>query len=112
MTGRLADGWNPSLPYLPPEEAVAARDVVRRAAEQAGREPDAIECAYNVAVHVGTAMEASSRLLAGEPGPIAERIASFVRLGFTTINLWARGGSDQLELAATEIVPAVHALLS
>ncbi len=48
LTGRLADGWVPSLPYLPPDEVPAAQARIDEAAADAGRAPDEIRRVYNV----------------------------------------------------------------
>jgi alkanesulfonate monooxygenase SsuD/methylene tetrahydromethanopterin reductase-like flavin-dependent oxidoreductase (luciferase family) len=57
-TGRLADGW---LPYPPePEDYASGWESVRRAAEDAGRDPGAITPAVMATVHVGD--RASSQL--------------------------------------------------
>src|SRR6266511_816643 len=47
LTGRLADGWIPSLGFAPPDRAVVMRERVLAAARDAGRDPDQITCAYN-----------------------------------------------------------------
>jgi probable F420-dependent oxidoreductase len=108
LTGRLADGWNPSLPYAPPEEVTGMRERVRRAAVDAGRDPDAITCAYNVSVDLRDGARDDPRVLGGGPDRVAARLAGFVRLGFPTICLWVRGGEDSLERVAAEVVPAVR----
>src|SRR5919204_520423 len=50
LTGRLGDGWLPSLGehYLPPEDALRRHGVIDEAAERAGRDPAEIERAVNV----------------------------------------------------------------
>jgi alkanesulfonate monooxygenase SsuD/methylene tetrahydromethanopterin reductase-like flavin-dependent oxidoreductase (luciferase family) len=45
LTGRLADGWIPSMGYLAPPRAKPRMDVVRAVAERAGRDPDALDYA-------------------------------------------------------------------
>ena len=37
-------------------------------------------------------------------GPLVE----FVRLGFTTLSFWARGGAEQRERIAHEVLPLVR----
>src|SRR5262245_31946753 len=53
LTGRLADGWIPSMPYLPPGAARSRLDRVRASAARAGRDADALDYAYNVGVRIG-----------------------------------------------------------
>jgi probable F420-dependent oxidoreductase len=108
LTGRVADGWNPSLPYAPPEVAGEMRDRVRLAAAEAGRDPDSIECAYNVSVRVDERGQPNPRLVTGPPEWVAEQLAEFVRLGFTTLSFWARGGAEQRERLASEVLPLVR----
>lgn len=108
LTGRLADGWNPSFPYAPPEIVGEMRDRVRAAAEEAGRDPDSIECAYNVSVWVDERGQPNPRLVTGGPEQVAERLIEFVRLGFGTLVFWARGGEQQRERLAREVLPLVR----
>jgi alkanesulfonate monooxygenase SsuD/methylene tetrahydromethanopterin reductase-like flavin-dependent oxidoreductase (luciferase family) len=108
QTGKLADGWNPSLPYLPPEQAAEKREILLRAAREAGRDPDDITCAYNVTVFVREDAVSNPGIVAGPPEPVARRLAEFVRLGFTTICFWARGGHEAHERLASEVIPLVR----
>jgi alkanesulfonate monooxygenase SsuD/methylene tetrahydromethanopterin reductase-like flavin-dependent oxidoreductase (luciferase family) len=110
LTGRLADGWIPSLGFAPPELAVAMREQVRRAAALAGRDPDAITCAYHLQVHVGEGFEAGPGDVAGSAGAVAERLAGFVAMGFGTLSLAPVGPGEQIELLAAEVLPAVREL--
>ncbi|SEE30153.1 LLM class flavin-dependent oxidoreductase [Jiangella alba] len=48
LTGRLADGWLPSLPALEPGALAAGNAVVDAAAEEAGRDPAAIRRLLNL----------------------------------------------------------------
>jgi alkanesulfonate monooxygenase SsuD/methylene tetrahydromethanopterin reductase-like flavin-dependent oxidoreductase (luciferase family) len=49
--------------------------------------------------------------IVGAPEQVAERLASFVRHGFTFLNLWPDGDmTAQLERLAKEVVPAIRAL--
>ena len=108
LTGRVADGWNPSFAYAPPEMAAEMLDIVRRGAEEAGRDPDSIECAYNVSVWVDERGQPNPRLVTGGPERVAERLAEFVRLGFGTLVFWARGGDEHRERLAREVLPLVR----
>jgi alkanesulfonate monooxygenase SsuD/methylene tetrahydromethanopterin reductase-like flavin-dependent oxidoreductase (luciferase family) len=111
LTGRVADGWNPSFPYAPPEIAGEMRDRVRRAAEEAGRDPDSIECAYNVSVWVDERGQPNPRLVTGGTERVAEQLVEFVRMGFGTLIFWARGGAEQRERLASEVLPLVRQAL-
>jgi alkanesulfonate monooxygenase SsuD/methylene tetrahydromethanopterin reductase-like flavin-dependent oxidoreductase (luciferase family) len=48
LTGRAADGWVPSAPYLAPEELAARHAQIDDAATEAGRDPTKIRRVYNV----------------------------------------------------------------
>jgi alkanesulfonate monooxygenase SsuD/methylene tetrahydromethanopterin reductase-like flavin-dependent oxidoreductase (luciferase family) len=99
LIGRLADGWLPSLPYLPPEQVPESQARIDEAARAAGRDPGEIRRMYN---------------LMGEIDDVeawTDRLAAFVTdLGFDTLVFWP-GGDDprrQLELFAQEVAPAVR----
>ena len=116
LTGRVADGWIPSLGYVPAERMPALRAAVLAAAERAGRSPDAITCALNLEVHLDNAMTPSDGLVAGSADAVAERLAQLVSLGFTTLNLKVPAPGDaeraeQVERIATEVLPMVRAAM-
>lgn len=48
ITGRLADGWMPSLGFMKPDALAEARQRVDAAAEKAGRDPSEVIGIYNV----------------------------------------------------------------
>jgi len=108
LTGRVADRWNPSYTYAPPEIVGEMRDRVRRGAEEAGRDPDSIECAYNVSVWVDERGQPNPRLVTGGADRVAEQLAGFVRMGFGTLIFWARGGAEQRERLAENVLPLVR----
>jgi alkanesulfonate monooxygenase SsuD/methylene tetrahydromethanopterin reductase-like flavin-dependent oxidoreductase (luciferase family) len=62
MTGRLADGWLPSVPRLPPEQLAGRHHLIDEAARRAGRDPAEIVRACNFE-------------LAGEPTTWPDQIA-------------------------------------
>src|SRR5450755_1633124 len=76
LTGRLADGWLPSLGEhsLHPEDARKGHAAIDEAARAAGREPTEIERALNVMV------------LEGQPATWADQLARISEeLGFSTL---------------------------
>lgn len=114
LTGRVADGWIPSLGYAPSSRLPALRDAVLAAAERAGRSPAEITCALNLEVHLDDTMTPTDALVAGPPEVVAERLVELTRLGFTTLNLKvpAPGGADRAKLVeriAAEVLPLVRA---
>jgi probable F420-dependent oxidoreductase len=114
VTGRLADGWIPSMTYMPPDRATRMRERLLRAAEEAGRDPGEVTCAYNIVVLVQEgAQDPSGRVLAGSPDEVARRLDEIARRGFTCLNLWPRG--DRIggrERLAKEVIPAVRDMLA
>lgn len=114
LTGRVADGWIPSLGYVPAERLPVLREAVLAAAERAGRPRDAVTCALNLEVHLDDAATPTDDLVAGPPEVVAARLAQLAGLGFTVLNLKvpAPGGSDRatlVERIATEVLPLVRA---
>jgi alkanesulfonate monooxygenase SsuD/methylene tetrahydromethanopterin reductase-like flavin-dependent oxidoreductase (luciferase family) len=111
LTGRLADGWIPSLGYAPPERVTAMRERLRAAASRSGRDPDEITCAYNVVVRIDEHADSSPSVVSGSPGAVAERLIGFARMGFTAMNfiVAGAGAQEQVERLAREVIPAVRA---
>jgi probable F420-dependent oxidoreductase len=110
LTGRLADGWIPSLGYAPPERVVAMRERVLAAAGAAGRDPEEITCAYNVGVRVDERAAAEESVVVGSPGAVTERLLGFRELGFDTLSLIpvGPGEREQAERLGREVVPALR----
>jgi alkanesulfonate monooxygenase SsuD/methylene tetrahydromethanopterin reductase-like flavin-dependent oxidoreductase (luciferase family) len=105
----VADGWIPSLGFLSAPEAAERRSRLLAAAEGAGRDPDEITCAFNLAVRVDEQAREEAPVLTGPPEAIAEQLAGFHRLGFTAFSLMPRGDwAEQAERLATEVLPAVR----
>ncbi|MDP9243526.1 MAG: LLM class flavin-dependent oxidoreductase [Chloroflexota bacterium] len=109
VTGRLADGWIPSLGYAAPEEVVVMRARLLKAAREVGRDPSEITCAYNVEVRLGN-RENDPAVLSGTPDEVAEQLIGFVGLGFSAFNfmLGEPDGAEQLERLAGEVIPAIR----
>lgn len=106
VIGRLADGWLPSMPVVPPEEVAAKRVVIRDAAEAAGRDPDALTYAYNVTVLLGPGA-VDDRAIGGSPAQVTDRIGELVQaLGLDAVNVsFAGPGRDQAEVFAADVLP-------
>jgi probable F420-dependent oxidoreductase len=111
LTGRLADGWIPSLRYAPPERAVVMRERVLAAARDAGRDPDQITCAYNLEIRVDDHPDTEPSVVAGPAEAVVERLVGFVELGFTAMSFMPVGPDkdEQFERIAGEVVPALRA---
>ena len=109
VTGRLADGWIPSLGFAPPEQIPAMRARIDAAARAAGRDPDEITGAYNVEFSIGG--EPRPTAVAGPPDAVVEQLRGFVELGFTAFNFMPVGpdAAEQLHRLANDVLPAVRA---
>jgi probable F420-dependent oxidoreductase len=110
LTGRLADGWIPTLELAPPEQVVAMRDRVLAAAREAGRDPDEITCVYNLDVRVEEGATPQPGLVSGPPDAVAEQLRGFLDLGFTALSFLPSGpGRDeQAERLAREVLPEIR----
>jgi alkanesulfonate monooxygenase SsuD/methylene tetrahydromethanopterin reductase-like flavin-dependent oxidoreductase (luciferase family) len=108
LTGRLADGWVPSLSWATPELVPDMHRRIDDGAAAAGREPSEIRRVYNVggAIHDGP----TRGLLQGSPEHWIETLTAFAEeLGFDTFVFWP--GEDplaQIERFAQEVVPALR----
>jgi hypothetical protein len=111
VTGRLADGWIPSLGHASAEELTVMRKRVLGAASEAGRDPSQITCALNLQVQVDERAKAGPSVLAGSAGAVAAGLTGFVRAGFTALNFIAAGSSadEQAERLAREVLPEATA---
>lgn len=110
VTGRLADGWIPSLGFAPPENVVLLRDRMEAAAREVGRDPAEIARIYNIGVRVDRTIDPNPSIVSGPPDAIAERLIAFAELGFTGFNLVPAGGDklEQIERVGREVIPAVR----
>ncbi|NGN67832.1 LLM class flavin-dependent oxidoreductase [Streptomyces sp. A7024] len=111
VTGRLADGWIPSLGFAAPAQAATMRERILRAAEAAGRDPQAIDCVYNVQVWLdGPAADPGAGTISGPLEAVRERLASFADLGFTQLNLVPAGPDPraQAERIGKELLPLLR----
>jgi alkanesulfonate monooxygenase SsuD/methylene tetrahydromethanopterin reductase-like flavin-dependent oxidoreductase (luciferase family) len=108
LTGRLADGWIPSLGYLPPDKVPDARGRVDEAAAEADRDPGSIRRLYNVSGAITD--RPVEELLVGPPSHWIEELTRFAdELGFDTFVFGARDDPvAQLERFAQEVMPAVR----
>jgi alkanesulfonate monooxygenase SsuD/methylene tetrahydromethanopterin reductase-like flavin-dependent oxidoreductase (luciferase family) len=108
LTGRLADGWVPSLSWATPELVPAMMRRIDEGAAAAGREPAEIRRVYNVG---GTIADGEAGgLLQGPPGHWIEALTGFAEeLGFDTFVFWPdEEPLAQLERFAQEVVPGLR----
>ena len=110
LTGRLADGWFPSLGYLPPADAPNARRRVEEAARAAGRDPSDIARIYNLSGTITDGGPTNGPL----DGPAEQWVEVLTRfnaeLGFDGFVLAPSAPElEQIERFGAEIAPAVRA---
>jgi hypothetical protein len=87
------------------------RERVLAAARAAGRDPDAIICAYNLSIRIDERADPEPSVVVGAPDAVTERLCSFVELGFTAMNFIpvGPGQEEQIERLAREVLPALRA---
>jgi probable F420-dependent oxidoreductase len=109
MIGRQADGWLPSLPFVAPERVLELRAIIRRSAQEAGRDPADLTYAYNIPVRIG-APGNPEHIVAGDARAVVARLEELVEtLGLTAVNLWPAGESDeQVDAIAEQVLPLLH----
>ncbi|MEV1292233.1 LLM class flavin-dependent oxidoreductase [Pseudonocardia sp. NPDC049635] len=108
LTGRAADGWLPSSPYVPPEGLTAMNAAIDDAALAAGRAPADIRRLYNVS---GSFSGSGDGFLAGGPAVWAEQLAELaLDEGISGFILIGDDG-EAIRRFAGEVVPAVRELV-
>ena len=108
LTGRLADGWVPSLFWAKPELVPEMMSRIDEGAAAAGRAPAEIRRIFNVGGKIVDG--ATGDLLNGPPEHWIETLRRFaLELGFDTFVFWPEDEPlAQLERFADEVVPAVR----
>lgn len=114
--GRLGDGW---VPYgLSPEELGRGWDGVRRAAEEAKRDPAAITCSLWAPITItprGAPPGPEGVFLHGEADLLVERLSAYAKAGlehFLMFNFCPpEETAEQVERIATEVLPHVKSLV-
>ena len=117
LTGRKADGWVPSLSYVPPAAARDAMVKIDAAATSAVRNPADIRRVYNIWGGFTDAPPAPIDETSGEfSGSPAAWTAFLTHLatsvGFDTFLFGIPSDPDLLRTIATEIVPATRKRVS
>jgi len=113
LTGKLADGWVPSMSYVSPLEAIAANARIDAAAVAARRDPAAIRRIYNVGGEIvpgNTKPDDIDREITGPPEHWIEVLTHLaVDLGFSTFILSGAPKEDRLRAFIEEVAPGVRA---
>jgi alkanesulfonate monooxygenase SsuD/methylene tetrahydromethanopterin reductase-like flavin-dependent oxidoreductase (luciferase family) len=107
LTGRLADGWVPSLGHMEPDVFAEARARIDEAAEKAGRDPSSVLGIYNVSGEL-TDGELGEGPLDGPPEHWVEALSGWVeelRLGAI---IMPAQSVEQVERLVAEVVPGLR----
>ncbi|MDQ4004716.1 MAG: LLM class flavin-dependent oxidoreductase, partial [Actinomycetota bacterium] len=107
VTGRLADGWIPTLELAPPERVVEMRDRVLSAAAEAGRNAADITCVYNLDVRVDERGESTPETVVGPPDAVVDQLARLAELGFPAMHFLPAGPDPDRQVVrlAEEVIP-------
>jgi alkanesulfonate monooxygenase SsuD/methylene tetrahydromethanopterin reductase-like flavin-dependent oxidoreductase (luciferase family) len=110
VTGRLADGWIPSLGYMPVEEIPAMRRRIDAAAEAAGRRPDQIRGILNVSIRVGPDAQPQPDAVTGSARQVVSQLQGLLGLGFTGFNFIVQGPGQimNMQQIAEEVLPVLR----
>jgi alkanesulfonate monooxygenase SsuD/methylene tetrahydromethanopterin reductase-like flavin-dependent oxidoreductase (luciferase family) len=113
MTGRLADGWIPSLGMAPPEQVPAMREHILDGAREAGRDLDGFTYALNMEIRVDEHFDLPGGVT-GSAEAVAEQLIGLVRLGFTALNFKPNGPDrrEQVQRLARQVIPAVRSAVA
>lgn len=114
LTGELADGWVPSLAYVPPSQAAQSNATIDTAALAAGRDPAAIRRIYNIGGEIAPVVEAGlsdddTQIIGPRDHWITVLTHLALDLGFSTFVLWGEPSAPRLRTFIEDIAPAVKA---
>jgi alkanesulfonate monooxygenase SsuD/methylene tetrahydromethanopterin reductase-like flavin-dependent oxidoreductase (luciferase family) len=106
LTGRLADGWIPSLGRVGPDALREAAATIDEAAREVGRDPAEVQRLLNVS----GAIDAPGEGIVGSVDDWVEALAFLAtELGFDTFVFWPPDNSpEQVERFAAEVAPALR----
>lgn len=110
LVGRVADGWIPSSPYLPPEQLAAANQIIDVAAVDAGRSPDAVRRIYNIG---GEFSRTGRGFLHGPPALWVEQLTELsITEGISGYILYRVESGNVIRTFADEVGPAVRSAVT
>jgi|SRR5271166_187840 len=110
LVGRVADGWVPSSPFLPPQQLSAANLIIDQAAINAGRSPSAVRRAYNID---GDFTANGGGFLQGPPAVWVEQLTDLTLThGVSVYILYRIKSVDDIRQFAQEVAPAVRHAVS
>ncbi|ONH25244.1 LLM class flavin-dependent oxidoreductase [Pseudofrankia asymbiotica] len=110
LVGRVADGFVPSSPFLPPEQLSAANRIIDDAAVAAGRSPADIRRIYNIA---GEFTPEGHGFLQGPPRMWAEQLTELaLTQGVSVFLLYRADDADVIRRFAAEVAPALRSMVA
>jgi alkanesulfonate monooxygenase SsuD/methylene tetrahydromethanopterin reductase-like flavin-dependent oxidoreductase (luciferase family)/hemerythrin-like domain-containing protein len=111
LVGRAADGWLPSLAYLPkgPAELADLNALVDEGAEAAGRDPRSVRRLLNIS---GRFTRSGSGFLTGPPEQWVEELAGLALDQGTSGFILGADDPTSIQLFAQEVAPAVRELVA
>lgn len=110
VTGRFADGWIPSLGYMPVEEIPVMRRRIDDAAEAAGRPPAEIRSLLNLGIRIDPDAQPQSDAVTGSPRQVTSQLRDLLGLGFTGFNFLLSGPDRTAEMQriAEDVLPSLR----
>lgn len=110
LTGKVADAWVPSSPYLPAGQLPTANRIIDQAAAEAGRPAHSVRRAYNVG---GEFTGTTNGFLQGPPRVWADQLAELtLTQGMSTYLLYRAESPDTIRQFAAEVAPAVRDIVA
>lgn len=112
LIGEVADGWIPSMAYLPPSALPERIAILDEAAMATGRDPASIRRVYNISGVIQDSVEADEKAIIGPVEHWVEELRELVvQHRMDSFILWARAADEdaQLERFTLEVAPAVRA---
>ena len=107
MTGRAADGWLPSIQYLPGGvgDLTELNKLIDEGAQSAGRDPRDVRRLLNI---TGQFTSASTGFLQGPPDQWVDQLTEVTLTHGTSAYLLASDDTATTETFATQVAPAVR----
>jgi alkanesulfonate monooxygenase SsuD/methylene tetrahydromethanopterin reductase-like flavin-dependent oxidoreductase (luciferase family) len=108
VTGRMADGWIPSSPYVPPDQLLDRHAVIDEAAREGGRDPADVLRLYNINGRITDGP--TERWLVGDQDHWIEQLRDlYTDRRVDAFIFWPDGGDHEPQLRAyAEIATALR----